>query len=80
MGFRDMLVAIRENVAKLKRQGHSLDEIVAEPTAAFDAKWGEFLITPVLSPGWFSRAFDDCWSTSSSLEETNMSLALTRRR
>jgi glyoxylase-like metal-dependent hydrolase (beta-lactamase superfamily II) len=47
--FRDMLVAIRENVAKLKRQGRSLDETVAaNPTAAFDAKWGQFIITPAL--------------------------------
>jgi glyoxylase-like metal-dependent hydrolase (beta-lactamase superfamily II) len=45
--FRDMLVAIRENVAKLKQQGRSLDEtIAAKPTAAFDAKWGQFVITP----------------------------------
>jgi glyoxylase-like metal-dependent hydrolase (beta-lactamase superfamily II) len=45
--FRDMLVAIRDNVAKLKQQGHSLDEtIAAKPTAAFDAKWGQFVITP----------------------------------
>jgi hypothetical protein len=45
--FRDMLVAIRENVAKLKQEGRSLDEtIAAKPTAAFDAKWGQFVITP----------------------------------
>ena len=45
--YRDMLVAIRDNVAKLKQQGRSLDEtIAAKPTAAFDAKWGQFLITP----------------------------------
>ena len=45
--FRDMLVAIRGNVAALKKQGRSLDEtIAAKPTAAFDAKWGQFLITP----------------------------------
>jgi hypothetical protein len=45
--FRDMLVGIRENVAKLKRQGRSLDEVVeAKPTAAFDAKWGQFVIDP----------------------------------
>ena len=32
--FRDMLVAIRENVAKLKKQGSSRDETVAaRPTA-----------------------------------------------
>ncbi len=46
VAYRDMLVAIRENVAKLKRQGRTLDETVAaKPTAAFDAKWGQFLIT-----------------------------------
>jgi glyoxylase-like metal-dependent hydrolase (beta-lactamase superfamily II) len=45
--FCDMLVAIRENVARLKHQGRSLDEtIAAKPTAAFDAKWGQFVITP----------------------------------
>jgi hypothetical protein len=45
--YRDMLVAIHDNVAKLKRQGRSLEEtIAANPTAAFDAKWGQFLITP----------------------------------
>ena len=47
--YRDMLVAIHDNVAKLKRQGRSLEEtIAANPTAAFDAKWGQFLITPAL--------------------------------
>lgn len=45
--FRDMLTAIRNNVAVLKKQGKSLSEtIAAKPTAAFDAKWGQFLITP----------------------------------
>jgi hypothetical protein len=45
--FRDMLVTIRGNVAAMKKQGRSLDEVVAaKPTAAFDAKWGQFLITP----------------------------------
>jgi glyoxylase-like metal-dependent hydrolase (beta-lactamase superfamily II) len=42
--FRDMLVTVRNNVAALKRQGKSLDEIIAaRPTAAFDAKWGNFV-------------------------------------
>jgi glyoxylase-like metal-dependent hydrolase (beta-lactamase superfamily II) len=42
--FRDMLVTVRNNVAALKRQGKSLDEtIAAKPTAAFDAKWGNFV-------------------------------------
>jgi glyoxylase-like metal-dependent hydrolase (beta-lactamase superfamily II) len=50
--FRDMLVAVRENVAALKRQGRSRDETVAaKPTAAFDAKWGNF----VIDPGFFTR-------------------------
>jgi glyoxylase-like metal-dependent hydrolase (beta-lactamase superfamily II) len=50
--FRDMLVAVRDNVATLKRQGRSRDETVAaKPTAAFDAKWGQFLI----DPGFFTR-------------------------
>ncbi|ODV41264.1 cyclase [Cupriavidus sp. UYMMa02A] len=42
--FRDMLVTVRNNVAALKEQGKSLDEIIAaRPTAAFDAKWGNFV-------------------------------------
>ena len=50
--YRDVLVAIRDNVAKLKQQGRSLeDTIAAKPTAAFDAKWGHFVITP----GFFTR-------------------------
>jgi hypothetical protein len=40
-------VAIRDNVAKLKQQGRSLDDaIAAKPTATFDAKWGQFVINP----------------------------------
>jgi glyoxylase-like metal-dependent hydrolase (beta-lactamase superfamily II) len=43
--FRDMLVATREKVANLKKQGKSLDEAVAaKPTADYDAKWGGFII------------------------------------
>jgi glyoxylase-like metal-dependent hydrolase (beta-lactamase superfamily II) len=42
--FRDMLVAIRDNIVALKRQGKSLDEIIAaKPTAAFDDKWGKLV-------------------------------------
>ena len=34
---------------KLKTQEHSLDAIIAaKPTAAYDAKWGQFVITPAL--------------------------------
>jgi glyoxylase-like metal-dependent hydrolase (beta-lactamase superfamily II) len=50
--FRDMLVAIRDNVAALKQQGLSRDETVAaEPTAAFDARYGNF----VIDPAYFTR-------------------------
>ncbi|GLH80341.1 cyclase [Bradyrhizobium sp. SSBR45G] len=47
--YRDMLVAIRDNVARLKKQEKTLDAVVAaRPTAAFDGKWGQFVITPAL--------------------------------
>lgn len=50
--YHDMLLAIRDNVAALKRQGKSLDEaIAAKPTADFDAKWGQF----VIGPAFFTR-------------------------
>jgi glyoxylase-like metal-dependent hydrolase (beta-lactamase superfamily II) len=39
--FHEMLVGVRDNVAKLKKEGKSLDEtIAAKPTAAFDEKFG----------------------------------------
>lgn len=48
----DMLSAIRDKVASLKSKGHSLDEVVAaRPTAAFDDKWGKF----VIDPAFFTR-------------------------
>jgi glyoxylase-like metal-dependent hydrolase (beta-lactamase superfamily II) len=50
--YRDMLVAIRENVAALRKQGRSLVEIIAaKPTSAYDAKWGQF----VVNPAFFTR-------------------------
>ena len=43
--FRDMLATVRERVGVLKKQGKTLDEVVsAAPTAAFDAKWGTFIL------------------------------------
>jgi glyoxylase-like metal-dependent hydrolase (beta-lactamase superfamily II) len=43
--WRDMLVAVRDNVAKLKAKGMSRDEAVAaKPTKAFDARYGKFVI------------------------------------
>jgi glyoxylase-like metal-dependent hydrolase (beta-lactamase superfamily II) len=50
--WRDMLVAVRDNVARLKKKGMSRDETVAaKPTIAFDAKFGNF----VIDPGFFTR-------------------------
>jgi glyoxylase-like metal-dependent hydrolase (beta-lactamase superfamily II) len=50
--FREMLVVVRDNVAKLKKQGRSRDEtIAAHPTSAFDAKFGNF----VIDPSYFTR-------------------------
>lgn len=47
--YRDMLVAIRDNVSNLKRRERSLEAVIAaKPTAAYDAKWGQFVITPDL--------------------------------
>ena len=45
--YRDLLVGTRERVAALKKQGKSIDEIVAaKPTAATDAKWGNGFRSP----------------------------------
>jgi len=45
--YRDMLVTVREKVATLKKQGRSLDEVVAaKPTAAYDQKWGGGFMNP----------------------------------
>jgi glyoxylase-like metal-dependent hydrolase (beta-lactamase superfamily II) len=45
--YRDMLVATRDKVAALKKQGRTLDEVIAaKPNAVYDAQWGpatEFL-------------------------------------
>ena len=45
--YRDLLIGTREKVAALKKQGKSLDEIVAaKPTAATDEKWGTGFRSP----------------------------------
>lgn len=50
--YRDMLIAIRKKVAKLKKRGKTLDEVIAaKPTSAYDAKWGNF----VIGPAFFTR-------------------------
>ncbi|MGA2538419.1 MAG: MBL fold metallo-hydrolase [Terracidiphilus sp.] len=45
--YRDMLVTTRDEVAEMKKQGKTLNDVIAaRPNAAFDAKWGpatEFL-------------------------------------
>jgi glyoxylase-like metal-dependent hydrolase (beta-lactamase superfamily II) len=44
-GFRDMLLHARDAIGALKKQGRSLDEVVAaRPLAAYDATWGGFLV------------------------------------
>ncbi len=45
--YRDLLVGTRDKVAALKKQGKSLNEIVAtKPTAATDANWGNGFRSP----------------------------------
>jgi glyoxylase-like metal-dependent hydrolase (beta-lactamase superfamily II) len=45
--YRDMLMEIRGRIAELKRQGRSLQEVIAaRPTAAHDTRWGGFVIPP----------------------------------
>ena len=45
--YRDMLVTVRDKVAALKQAGKTLEEtIAAQPGAAYDAKWGDFVINP----------------------------------
>src|SRR5262249_20974754 len=45
--YRDLLVGARDKVESLKKQGKSLEEIVAsKPTAATDEKWGGGFMNP----------------------------------
>jgi glyoxylase-like metal-dependent hydrolase (beta-lactamase superfamily II) len=49
VAFRDMLVDVRGKVAALKAQGKSADQVVAaHPTAAYDATWGQSVISGAL--------------------------------
>jgi hypothetical protein len=69
--YRDLLVTVRDKVAALKKEGKSLDEIVAaRPTVAYDAKWGGGFISPrmftglvfegvYLCDGWLQARNDD---------------------
>ena len=50
--YRDMLVTIRDRVAALKKEGKSLDEVIAaKPTAAYDSKWA----TPFTTGAVFTK-------------------------
>jgi len=47
--YRDMLVAILDNVARLKSSGMSVEEtIAARPTEKYNEKRGQFVVTPAL--------------------------------
>jgi glyoxylase-like metal-dependent hydrolase (beta-lactamase superfamily II) len=51
--FHDVLAEIRDNVAKLKKQGRSLDEVIAaKPSARYDAEWGQSFQTPASFLTW----------------------------
>jgi hypothetical protein len=44
-----MLMGVRDRVARLKNRELSLDAVLAaKPTAAYDAKWGQSMISPDL--------------------------------
>ena len=43
--FRDMLVTVRNRIARFEKEGRTMDEILAKnPTAEYDDKWGSFVI------------------------------------
>ncbi len=45
--YRDMLVAVRDRIRGLIREGKALAQVqAAKPTAQFDAHWGAGSITP----------------------------------
>jgi glyoxylase-like metal-dependent hydrolase (beta-lactamase superfamily II) len=47
--WRDMLVGAREKIAKLKKDGRTIDEtIAANPTKQWDEKFGQWVIPPAL--------------------------------
>ncbi len=51
--FRDVLAEAREKVAKLKKQGRTLEEVIAaKPTARYDAEWGQGFQTSRSFLGW----------------------------
>jgi glyoxylase-like metal-dependent hydrolase (beta-lactamase superfamily II) len=51
--FRDVMVELREKVAKLKKQGRTLAEVIAaKPGARTDAEWGNGFQSPAMYLEW----------------------------
>ena len=49
LAYRDMLLHTRDLIGRLKSQGKSVEEVAsARPTAAYDRKWGTFVVGPEL--------------------------------
>jgi hypothetical protein len=45
VAWRDMLVAVRDRIAGMKKQGKTLAEVqAAKPTSVYDQKFGGFVI------------------------------------
>ena len=45
LAFHDMVVAVRDQVRRMKNGGRSIDEVLAaRPTGPYDAKWGHGLV------------------------------------
>jgi hypothetical protein len=45
--YHDVLVSIRDSVAKLRNSGATVEQAVAaKPTAKFDTKWGHYAVAP----------------------------------
>jgi glyoxylase-like metal-dependent hydrolase (beta-lactamase superfamily II) len=71
--YHAMLVDVRDRVAKLKQQGRTLAQAIeAKPTAAYDAKWGQYAIDPPSSRGSSTRAFDGEPSAPGRIEQTDL--------
>jgi hypothetical protein len=45
--FRDMMVTVRDRVQKLKKEGKTVEEVIAAtPTKDLDATWGKGFMQP----------------------------------
>jgi cyclase len=54
--WRDMMVGVRDAVAKLVAQGKTLEQVVAaKPSQPWDATWGKGFIKPETMVGWIFR-------------------------